>query len=245
MKLHVAFVPPLVQPIRQVCVVVDVIRASTSLVTLLDGGANRILVAAHPDAARRYAAAHGDVVLAGEELGVAPRGFHYGNSPVELSAADVAGKTVVFVTTNGTAAIHAVETYGPVLVGALRNATAATREAARIAGEIEAGITIVCAGREGAFGIDDAYAAGCLIDLLEDRVDGDLSDAAAAALRLYRSEPDPGALFRTSAAGRNVINLGLDDDVTFCTRRDASAAVPMLGRELVLLEPVTSPPSPA
>ncbi|MGH2349218.1 MAG: 2-phosphosulfolactate phosphatase, partial [bacterium] len=109
MQLHVALVPPLVPPARQVCVVVDVIRASTTLVTLLDRGAGEVLIAAHVEAARQYAARHPGTVLAGEELGLAPRGFQFGNSPVELSHAEVTGKTVVFVTTNGTAAIHAVE----------------------------------------------------------------------------------------------------------------------------------------
>jgi 2-phosphosulfolactate phosphatase len=215
-------------------VVVDVIRASTTLVTLLDRGAGEVLIAGHVEAARQYAARHPGTVLAGEELGLAPRGFHYGNSPVELSHAEVGGKTVVFVTTNGTAAIHAVDSRGPVLVGALRNAAAVTREAARIARSIDAGITIVCAGREGAFGIDDAYTAGCLVDLLQPG-DGEMTDGALAALRLFRSEPDAAALFRLSAAGRNVVGLGLADDVTYCAQRDLSTAVPTLGRELRLL----------
>ncbi|HEV8353874.1 MAG TPA: 2-phosphosulfolactate phosphatase [bacterium] len=250
MHLHVAFVPPLVQDSPQVCIVVDVIRASTTLVTLLDRGAGKVLIAGDVASARQYAARHPGLVLAGEELGLAPRGFQYGNSPVELSRADVSGRTVVFVTTNGTAAIHAVDTRGPVLVGALRNAAAVSREAARLARGINAGVTIVCAGREGAFGIDDAYTAGCLIDLLLMEVrptshesrgtshDGpELTDAALAALRLFRSDPDTTAVFRMSAAGRNVIGLGLGDDVTFCAERDRSTAVPMLGRELHTLPP--------
>jgi len=238
MRLHVAFVPPLVLDSRQVCVVVDVIRASTTLVTLLDRGAGQVLIAGHVASARQYAAHHPGLVLAGEERGLAPRGFHYGNSPVELSRADVEGRTVVFVTTNGTAAIHAVEARGPVLVGALRNATAVSREAARLARGSDAGVTIVCAGREGAFGIDDAYAAGCLIDqlLAEGEAEDEMTDAALAALRLYRSEPDVAALFRASAAGRNVIGLGLGDDVSYCAERDRSTAVPTLGRELHILE---------
>jgi 2-phosphosulfolactate phosphatase len=227
-----------------VCIVVDVIRASTTLVTLLDRGAGKVLIAGDVASARQYAARHPGLVLAGEELGLAPRGFQYGNSPVELSRADVSGRTVVFVTTNGTAAIHAVDTRGPVLVGALRNAAAVSREAARLARGINAGVTIVCAGREGAFGIDDAYTAGCLVDLILKEPNHDsrftiheLSDAALAALRLFRSDPDTTAVFRMSAAGRNVIGLGLGDDVTFCAERDRSTAVPMLGRELHTLPP--------
>lgn len=221
---------------RQVCIVVDVIRASTSLVTLLDRGASEIFIAPDVQTARGLAKIRGGLILAGEEEGLAPAGFHYGNSPVELSQAEVDGRPVAFVTTNGTAAIHAVERSGPVLIGALRNAAAVCREAAQAAQGGEIDLTVVCAGREGAFGIDDAYTAGCLVEGLLQMGSYDFTDGAHAALRLYRSEPDPLPLFRQSAAGQNVTRLGLAHDVAYCAERDRSSAVPRLGRELRLLD---------
>lgn len=235
-RLHVAFLPNLVVPGRQVCIVVDVIRASTSLVVLLERGASKVFIAADVETARQMAPHRPGAVLAGEEQGLAPRGFEYGNSPVELSRAEVAGREVIFVTTNGTAAIRAVERNGPVLVGALRNGAAVCREALESAQGMEADLTVVCAGREGAFGIDDAYTAGSFVDRFHEAGPFALSDAAQAAWRLYRSEADPLPLFRESAAGQNVIRLGLAHDVDFCAQREQSTAVPRLGRELVLIE---------
>src|SRR5438046_7193193 len=88
MRLHVAFLPSLMAPGRagwgqgQICLVVDVIRASTSLVTIVERGASRILIAGDVSAARQAAVSGSDVILAGEEEGLAPAGFDYGNSPV-------------------------------------------------------------------------------------------------------------------------------------------------------------------
>jgi len=175
-------------------------------------------------------------VLVGEQDGLAPPGFAYGNSPVELSRASVDGQSVVFVTTNGTAAIRAVHDSPTVLVGALRNGAAVCREAWQEATAHGDDITIVCAGREHAFAIDDAYSAGFLIHRILESRSVELTDAAMAAVALFRSEPDAQAVFTKSAAGRNVIRLGLTDDIAYCAQRDASNAVPRLGRELFLLE---------
>lgn len=245
MRLHVAFHPsllatgtqPPVPPTRpQVCVVVDVMRASTTLITFLERGASRIYIASSIEAARAGAAALNGAVMAGEQDGVAPPGFGYGNSPVEASNAEVEGRAVVFVTTNGTVAIHAVQALGPVLIGALRNAGAVAAEAAATSRDEARDLTIVCAGREGSFGIDDAYCAGELTDRVLAREAFDLTDGAEAALRLYRSEPDARAIFTRAAAGRNIIRLGLGQDIDYCAERDASTVVPRLGRELRMLD---------
>lgn len=244
-RLHVAFHPtllatgsqPAVSPTRpQVCVVVDVIRASTTLVTFVERGAARIYIAPSIAAAREGAGRVRGAVIAGEQDAVAPPGFHYGNSPVEASRAEVEGRPVIFATTNGTAAIRAVHMLGPVLIGALRNARAVAAEAVQAAVEDACDLTVVCAGREGAFGLDDAYCAGALVDRIGGLARVELTDAAEAALRLYRSAPDALALFRQTAAGQNVIRRGLEADVEYCARSDVSAAVPRLGRELELLD---------
>lgn len=245
MRLHVAFHPsllatgsqPAVSATRpQVCLVVDVLRASTTLVTFVERGAARIFIAPSIEAARASAPARDGAVMAGELDGVAPPGFDYGNSPVEASGAEVGGRPVVFVTTNGTEAIRAVQALGPVLVGALRNASAAAAEAVAVSRERSCDLTIVCAGREGAFGMDDAYCAGALADRILRQERYDATDGAEAALRLYRTEPDAQAVFRRASAGRNVIRLGLEHDVAYCAEADVSRAVPRLGRELQVLE---------
>lgn len=244
MRLHVAFHPSLlatgaVMPVPvdrpQVCVVVDVLRASTSLVTLVERGAGPIYIAPSVEAVRGSVHRRRGALTAGEEEGVAPPGFDFGNSPVELSRAPVEGRAVVFVTTNGTAAIRAVQRLGPVLIGALRNGKAAAEEAWEAA-RVGTDVTIVCAGREGGFGIDDAYCAGYLASRLLEHGAFDLTDGASAALQLHTAEPDALVLFTRSAAGQNVIRLGLGQDVAYCAARDMSTAVPRLGRELRILD---------
>src|SRR5581483_5165906 len=102
-----------------------VIRATTTLTVLLDGGCARVLVADGIPAGRTFAAASpGAYLLAGEVGGLRPPGFDFGNSPVELASADLNGRAVVFSTTNGTRALHACRGAGAILAGALRNAQA-------------------------------------------------------------------------------------------------------------------------
>lgn len=261
MRLHVAFHPSLLAtgalweslptggapapvPVDrpQVCVVVDVLRASTSLVTLVERGAAPIYIASSVEAAQQAGRGGGalagglnDALMAGELEGLAPPGFDFGNSPVEFAAAEVRGRPVVFVTTNGTGAIRAVAHLGPVLIGAMRNGTAAAAETWERARSGAFDVTIMCAGREGGFGIDDAYCAGYLATRLLEHGSFDLTDGAAAALQLYRIEPDTLALFSRAASGQNVIRLGLGADVVYCAERDRSSAVPRLGREISIL----------
>jgi 2-phosphosulfolactate phosphatase len=109
-----------------VAIVVDVVRATTTLVVMCDGGCARVLVAGDSAAARAFVAQHPaeGYLLAGEVGGLRPEGFDFGNSPVELAAADLRGQTLVFSTTNGTRALRACAGARSILAGALRNADA-------------------------------------------------------------------------------------------------------------------------
>lgn len=232
-----------------VAIVVDVLRASTSLVTMVERGGGPVYVAPTVDAARRaaadinspaalHAAGGGSrPLLVGEERGLPPEGFDYGNSPAELAAAPIAGRTVIFATTNGTPALHAAAGAAIVLVGCLRNAGAAAQAAWQATAEGEV-IVIVCAGRSenpGGFGLDDLYAAGVIARHLRQLGEVTLSDGAEAALLVASAEPDPLRLFRRTAAGRHIARLGLEADVAFAAEVDRVRAAPRLGRDLFLL----------
>ncbi len=115
-----------------VAIVIDVIRATTTLAVLFDGGCARVLVAGDIPGARAFAARQpGMYLLAGEVGGLPPPGFDFGNSPVEFAAADLRGREVVFSTTNGTRALRACVGAGAILAGSLRNAQAVCRAALR------------------------------------------------------------------------------------------------------------------
>lgn len=241
MELHVAFLPEEceVSP-RRVLIVVDVLRATTSLLVLIERGCAEVIVASTVEAARRFGRAHPSVLTAGEEGGRAPEGFDFGNSPVVFARAALAGRHVVLATTNGTRAIHAARGAAVTLVGCLRNRSAVAREAASTAAGGGRDLTVVCAGRESRFSLDDAYTAGAIVDaiLAEPalRQGVDPTDAALGAEALYRAFPEPDALFRTTRAGRNVIDIGLEEDLQYCAERDRSTVVPRVGDRLRLLE---------
>ena len=190
------------------------------------------------EAARRFGCAHPDVLTAGEEGGRAPQGFDFGNSPVAFARATLTGRQVVLATTNGTRAMHMARDGAVTLVGCLRNRSAVAREAAAAAADGH-DLTVVCAGREGRFSLDDAYTAGAIVDtILTEPVPGRVfypTDAARAAQALYRTLPEAEMVFRTTGAGLNVIRIGLEEDVRFCAEPDRSTVVPRVGDRVRLL----------
>ena len=239
MKLDVAFLPRLLSdPRASVCVMIDVLRASTSIVTLSAGGAQEIAVAESPSAARRIARREpGRYLLCGEVDGLTPRGFDYGNSPSEFAALDVRGQHFILSTTNGTRALQRLATSPLVLVGALVNAAAVTRTLLAEAEARRLNAALVCAGlsRGKRLSLEDAVAAGALVHrALNDASAAslDLTDGALIAHRLYRSyRGDALAAFRRSEHGRALIALGFAHDLDFCAQADRFDAVPRLRRE--------------
>ncbi len=217
---------------------IDVLRASTSVVTLLAGGAQEIAVAESPSAARRIARREpGRYVLCGEVDGLTPRGFDYGNSPSEFAALDVTGQRFILSTTNGTRALQRLATSPLVLVGALVNAAAVMRTLLAEAGARRLDAALVCAGlsRGKRLSLEDAVAAGALVDsALNDAAQAslELTDGALVAHRLYRAyRGDALAAFRRSEHGRALIALGFAHDLEFCAQADRFDAVPRLRRE--------------
>src|SRR5438309_9674416 len=109
--LHVAPLPEEAGALRgRIAVVIEVIRATTSVLTMLERGCAEVLIAPTIEAARRYREAQADVVLAGEQDGRAPAGFEFGNSPVAFGGAALAGRLVVFGRTEGSRADHLAQT---------------------------------------------------------------------------------------------------------------------------------------
>ncbi len=243
-RADVAFQPAALTGPVDVALVVDVLRASTTLVALVERGCGAIHLASSVDTARRAARREPHALLIGEEGGLPPEGFDYGNSPADLAGAPVAGRTIIFATTNGSPALHAAsEAARVVLVGCLRNASAAAREAWAAAGP-EGAVLVVCAGRvgnTGGFGVDDLYAAGVLVQRLAAVGEVALTDAAEAALLVASAADDPLELFRRVSAGQHLIRIGLEADVVFAAQVDRSPVVPQLGRHLFLVRGEPSP----
>ncbi len=230
-RLRVALLPEVIAPDPAgVCAVVDVIRASTTLVELAGSGDPEVWLAADHAAARAAAPRLGSgVLLGGEQGGLRPEGYDFGNSPREVVAGAYAGRRAIFVTTNGTNALRRWSTARKTFVGALRNCDAAAR---RLVEEAGAGgsMTVVCAGKEGTLALDDVYTAGVIVArILELQPDVEVDETAIVALRVAQARPDAEAALAESQSAQALVKVGLWDDVPYCAVLDASAAVPELG----------------
>jgi 2-phosphosulfolactate phosphatase len=240
-RLDVALLPRLLRrPESSVCLLIDVLRATSSIATLFARGAEEVVVAGSIAEARRMAAAEpGRFLLCGEAYGLAPRGFDYGNSPSEFAELDVRGRRVILSTTNGTKALRRLASSPVVIVGALLNAAAAGRALLDEARSRGLDAALVCSGLEAgnAFSLEDAFVAGALVENAVEQtrsVTGELtlSDAAMAACRLYQSyQGDALACFREAEHGRSLTGIGLGRDLEFCAQVDLYDVVPRLRRD--------------
>jgi 2-phosphosulfolactate phosphatase len=229
MLVHVALTPAefLDAPLTEcVALAVDVLRATTASVAACDAGCRRLVPMADAAAAEALFARDGsDTVLAGERGGEALAGFHLGNSPAEFTADRVGGRTVVLTTTNGTAAMLTAARAAAAGLAALTNVSAAARWAVDTGRDV----TILCAGDNGAFSLEDAVCAGLLVARLTDVCsEAVLSEGAQAALGLgrhYGARLD--RLAQDSGWGRKLSRLGRDADLAWCLRADVSLTVPV------------------
>jgi len=222
-------------PSRTVCVVVDVLRASSTIVTLMERGATHIVAA--PDV-QTAAAARGRFpghLLCGEKDGLPPPGFDYGNSPAQFSRLELAGRGVILATSNGTRVIAGLREAPAVLVGCLLNRTAVARAAVALASQGGLDIAVVCSAAYGGsvFVLEDAVAAGAIVDAalaFAPRLQAsDASTFARAAFRDLRA--DVAGAVASAYHARELAEAGLAEDVSYCARLDVSYIVPLVDGE--------------
>ncbi|MGB2953822.1 MAG: 2-phosphosulfolactate phosphatase [Gaiellaceae bacterium] len=217
MRVHVAFTPAetLEAP---VAVVVDVMRATSTIAQALASGYRRVLCCAEIEEARALRDSLDEpAVLAGERNAKLIEGFDFGASPRDFL--EPRAETIVMTTTNGTRAIlTAVSHCRTVLLGSLLDLGAA----ATAAGEPREDVTIVCAGFQGRFAIDDAYCAGRLVELLE----GERTDSAVASAVIARAFPSGWEGINARTYGPP----GLEDDLRWCSQENTLEVVPRFAR---------------
>jgi len=230
MRVHVALTPADASGLALdgwAAVVVDVMRATTTVVAACVAGCTRVIPVADVDAARACAQQFpdGEVLLAGERGGEPIAGFHLGNSPLEFTRERVGGRTVVLTTTNGTAAMLTAGAAAVAAVGALTNVTAVAQWV-RAHGR---DLAILCSGDNGAFSLEDTVCAGLLVAVVASDSAANLSDGAEAALGIGRYYADRlGDLEFASRWARRLTTLGHAADVEACLRRDVTRMVPVV-----------------
>jgi 2-phosphosulfolactate phosphatase len=216
--VHVAFTPEETAA-APVGIVVDVIRASSTIAQALAAGYERVLCCAEIGEARSLRAEIDDAVVGGERDAVRIEGFDVGASPREFL--EPRARTLILSTTNGTRAIlTAASACVEVLIGSLLNLRAVVDSV----GRRDEDVAILCAGFKGAFALDDAYCAGRIVEELG----GERTDAALAAALVARAFPD--AL--TGLNARTYGPPGLEDDIAFCAQEDRLDIVPRVSGRL-------------
>ena len=217
MRVHVAFTPGERTP-APLGIVVDVLRATSTICQALASGYGRVLCCAEIDEARTLAETEGPAMLAGERRLEHIEGFDFGNSPSELEG-EPAAETLILTTTNGTRLlVAAAERFERVYVGSLLN-TAAVVAAARESGE---DVAVLCAGVLGELALDDAYCAGRIAEELG----GEPEDSARAAILLTHSFPSAVEGLGASRSAANLRRHGLEADVERCARENDLDIVP-------------------
>jgi len=252
-NLNVHFLPALMNTANLAggtVVIIDILRASSTIITALHNGAKRVIPCATADEARliREKSNAECVLLGGERGGVLIEGFDFGNSPTEYAPGRVAGKTIVFTTTNGTQALLKSAAAETILIGAFVNRQAVVNRLHHDHRPVH----LVCAGTDGEITGEDVLFAGAVVEALqqletETHLNANrwmLNDSAGIAQGFWRqsvgddsNSDGDGKLsakiesaMRLSRGGRNLCDLGYDNDIRLCSVVDSIDRVPMLNR---------------
>jgi 2-phosphosulfolactate phosphatase len=225
----------------RVVAMIDVLRASTTIAVALANGARTIIPLENSEevAMRAKQFERGSMLLAGERRMLRMDGFDLGNSPREHTREQVEGKTVLLTTTNGTHALLAVQGARDVVVASYVNLTAVSAML-RAALRGGADVTIVCAGQDRQFALEDAACAGRYVSQVVKRLHAvELNDAALAASLIDRRYGDNlMRLFETAAHGRALAAAGFEEDLAACAAVDSYPVIPIYqDRQITKLGP--------
>ncbi len=205
------------------CVVIDVLRMTSTACHALSNGAGGILMKASAQEAMAQAKAHG-ALLGGERGGVIIPGFDFGNSPLEYTQDRVYGKRIVMSTSNGTKAVEKAKGARRLLLSSFINVSACAKALSE-----ESNVVILCAGTEGRFSLDDALCAGALAFRLNAREQNDLAHALSM---LYASERcDIDKAVSRALHYQRLVRLGFTDDLRFCLQEDTCKVCPEIGED--------------
>ena len=244
MKLDVHMSPGEISPgdmQGKVVAVIDVLRASTSIAVALSSGARTVIPVESVDEAitlsKQFERNH--VRLAGERRMQPIPGFDMGNSPLEFTREAVDGSTIIISTTNGTKALVGLQGARDIVVASYVNLSVVAAML-RAAARAETDISIVCAGTEGHFSLEDAACAGRYVrSIMKLEIPIEANDAACACALIDRKYGDNIAkIFKESTHGQALAEAGFADDLVACAAVDSHPVVPIFqDRQITRLGP--------
>lgn len=206
---------------KKTVVVIDVLRASSTIITALANGCSNLLAVAEPGDAAVIRRQMGEGCLTGgERNGIKIPGFDLGNSPLEYTAERVAGQRIILCTSNGTKALKEAQNAAELLIAAFLNAG---RTSLYLQDKEE--VVFFCAGRHGELGLDDLLCAGLLIENLLAQGEVELTDVAKLGLITYRQllgekNTDLSKALYQAEHTRYLASIGFTDDITYCAQVD-------------------------
>ncbi len=219
---------------NSIVVVIDILRATSSIVYGIDNGAKAIIPVAQVEDCLNYSK-HG-YLLAAERNGSVVEGYNFGNSPFSYTKEQVAGKTVVLTTTNGTKALHMARSRAKqVVVGSFLNLHALSSWLKTQPHDV----LLLCAGWKDQFNLEDTLFAGAVVSEIRESFT-EFDDSGVAAEDLYRvAKDDLRTYISKSSHSHRLAALNIERDVQFCLQLNICEAIPVLiGDDLVRMEHV-------
>lgn len=218
-------------------IVIDVLRASTTICYALQAGAKEIIPVASVDQAMKIVGNlfSTSTLLCGERGSKRINGFHLGNSPSEYTAEVVEGKSLILATTNGSVALTKSKHAKHCLVGTFVNMTAVITSIFGLPENDRNTISFICSGRAGEFSLEDAVCAGMMLQEIAKRGIGiELTDGAKTVLSLYKEYgADLLTTLRSTDHGASLLSLGFDDDIRIAAAIDTVPLVPTLEQTII------------
>lgn len=216
---------------NKVVVVIDMLRATSVIITALSNGAKRVIPLLTVEEAFKekhlLELTGEEVLLGGERRAVKINGFNLTNSPLEYGEAIINGKTLILTTTNGTRAINLSLDADEILIGAMINAEAVTKRLK----ELNQDVVFINAGTNGEFSMDDFICSGYMIHLLNNNSTNDLTDIAKTAQMIYEANKDIVSYIK-NARHYNVLKcLNLEEDLKYCCSKDIVNKVPKFNKK--------------
>ena len=234
-KIEVCLTPALLNLYdieNSIVVVIDVLRATSSITFGIENGAEAIIPVAQVEDCLNYAGK--GYLLAAERNGEVVEGYDFGNSPFSYTKEKVSGKTIVLTTTNGTKAMHmARETAYQVVVGSFLNLAAICNWLSTQ----DKNVLLLCAGWKDQFNLEDTLFAGAVVNILRKHFEH-YNDSCVAAEDLYLlAKDDLRGYLKKSSHNHRLEQLNIEEDVKFCLQLDTCEAIPVLiGDKLVALK---------
>ena len=238
MKVDVTLTPGSFSPDRGkgcVVVVVDVLRASTTVIAALNNGAERVIPVRSKEEAievsKRFTP--GSVLLCGERKGIRIKGFDLGNSPTTYDKATVRNRVLIFTSTNGSGMILKAREAEELLIAGFINAGAVVERVIKKGADV----VVACSGKEGDFSLEDSVCAGMIVRMMSRKTVLEASDSARAASILFDCfEGDLLGMVQGSSHGKYLIEIGMADDLATCVSVDVTKVVPVLTNEGLVKE---------